>query len=129
MVRSLLRDDSEDAFLDILIGIEILLTDNEKSEVTYKLSIRVAYIMSKLNKGNNVDYRIIIKELYKYRSFIVHGSSDKNKFSISKTLNKDCHSIALDIFKQTLKFIILKKELLNSKNIPQDADNMIMNEF
>lgn len=56
MVRSLLRDNSEDAFLDILIGIEILLNDNEKSEVTYKLSIRVAYIMSKLNKGNNADY-------------------------------------------------------------------------
>lgn len=129
MARSLLRDDSEDAFLDILIGIEILLTDNEKTEVTYKLSIRVAYIMSKLNKGNNVDYRTIIKELYKYRSSIVHGNSDKNKFSTSKTLNKDCHSIALDIFKQTLKFIILKKELLNSKNIPQDVDNMIMNQF
>ena len=129
LVRSLLRDDHEDAFLDILIGIEILLTDNEKSEVTYKLSIRIAYIISKLNKRNNVDYRTIIKELYKYRSSIVHGNSNKNKFSISKTLNKDCHSIALDIFKQTLKFIILKNELLNSKNILKDVDDMIMNEF
>ena len=129
LFRALLRENHEDAFLDILIGIEILLTDDEKTEVTYKLAIRVAYIMNKLNKVKDVDYKGVMKELYKYRSAIVHGNSNKDKLSVSKTLNKDCYNIALDIFRQILKSIILKDNLLNSNNIPSEVDNMIMKEF
>ncbi len=127
--RALLRENQEDAFLDILIGIEILLTDNEKTEVTYKLSMRITYIMNKINKTTETGYRIVLKELYKYRSAIVHGNSDKNKYSSSKALNKDCYSIALNIFRQVLKLIISKDELLESKDIPQEIDNMIINGF
>lgn len=125
--RALVRDNKEDAFLDILIGIEILLTDNEKTEVTYKLSMRISFIMNKLSK--DIDYRKVLKELYAYRSAIVHGNSNKQKLSHSKSLNKDCYSIALDIFSKILKTIILDDILINSKDIPQEIDNMIINKF
>lgn len=127
LIRALVRDNQEDAFLDILIGIEILLTDNEKTEVTYKLSMRISFIMNKL--GKDIDYRKVLKELYTYRSAIVHGSSNKQKLSHSKSLNKDCYSIALDIFSKILKTIILDDTLINSKDIPQEIDNMIINKF
>ncbi len=127
LIRALIRENQEDAFLDILIGIEILLTDNEKTEVTYKLSMRVSFIMNRLNK--EIDYRKVLKELYSYRSSIVHGSSNKEKLSFSKYLNKDCYSIALDIFNKTLRKIILDDKLINSKDIPQVIDNMIISSF
>ena len=127
LIRALVRDNKEDAFLDILIGIEILLTDNEKTEVTYKLAIRISFIMNRLNK--DIDYRKVLKDLYACRSAIVHGSINKQKFSYSKYLNKSCYNIALDIFSKILKEIILDNKLITSKNIPLEIDNMIINSF
>ena len=127
LIRALIRDNKEDAFLDILIGIEILLTDNEKTEVTYKLAMRISFIMNKINK--DIDYRKILKDLYAYRSAIVHGNVNKQKFSYSKYLDKSCYNIALDIFSKTLRLIILDNKLTASKNIPLEIDNMIINSF
>lgn len=127
LIRALIRENKEDAFLDILIGIEILLTDNEKTEVIYKLSMRISFIMN--NLSNNIDYRKVLKDLYAYRSAIVHGNANKQKFSYSKFLNKDCYSIALDIFSKILKLIIFNDNLINSKDIPQEIDNMIIKMF
>lgn len=127
LIRALIRENKEDAFLDILIGIEILLTDNEKTEVTYKLSMRISFIMNNLSK--NIDYRKVLKDLYAYRSAIVHGNYNKKKLSYSKYLKKDCYSIALDIFSAILKSIVLNNTLINSKDIPQAIDNMMINMF
>lgn len=127
LVRALIRDNKEDAFLDILIGIEILLTDNEKTEVTYKLAMRISFIMSKINK--DIDYRKVLKELYGYRSAIVHGNVNKQKLSYSKYLNKNCYDVALDIFSDTLKILILNDKLIRSKDIPQEIDDMMISKF
>ena len=127
LIRALIRENKEDAFLDILIGIEILLTDNEKTEVTYKLSMRISFIMNNLSK--NIDYRKVLKDLYAYRSAIVHGNSNKEKLSYSKYLKNYCYSIALDIFSSILKSIVLNNTLINSKDIPQEIDNMMISMF
>ena len=81
------------------------------------------------NLSNNIDYRKVLKDLYAYRSAIVHGNANKQKLSYSKFLNKDCYSIALDIFSKILKAIILDDALINSKDIPQEIDNMIIKMF
>ena len=66
---------------------------------------------------------------YAYRSAIVHGNSNKEKLSYSKYLKKDCYSIALDIFSSILKSIVLNNTLINSKDIPQEIDNMMISMF
>ena len=83
--------------------------------------------MSKISK--NIDYRKVLKELYGYRSAIVHGNINKQKFSYSKYLNKNCCDVALDIFSSTLNIIILNDKLIDSKDIPQEIDNMIISKF
>lgn len=126
LIRALIRDEQEDAFLDILIGMEILLTDNEKTEVTYKLSMRISFIMNKLNKEKNINYAKVLKDLYKYRSAIVHGNADKDKLSYLKYLKKSCYNVSLEIFSKILKAVILNNDLLQSKEIPKEIDNMII---
>ena len=44
---SYLKTSEEDSFLDLVIGIETLLSDDDKGELTYKLSARVAVLLNK----------------------------------------------------------------------------------
>jgi len=66
-----LRDDSEDAFLDAMIGVEALL-GRERDEITFRLSLRAAAALAR--KWDPNDIFELLKFLYGQRSAIVHGS-------------------------------------------------------
>lgn len=71
------RDDDVDAILDAIIGMELLLGDQNDS-LTFKLRMRVAGL-AKLTDGR-FDPELAFKqmgELYATRSEIVHGSTSK----------------------------------------------------
>jgi hypothetical protein len=73
---SYLRDNDEDSILDIIIALETLLSDNEKGEITHKLALRTAKLLSVFNplyKATEVFKAV--KKIYGFRSAIVHGSS------------------------------------------------------
>lgn len=66
-----LRDDSEDAFLDAMIGGEALL-GRGREEITFRLSLRAAAALAW--KWDPNDIFELLKFLYGQRSAIVHGS-------------------------------------------------------
>lgn len=79
-----LRDDSEDAFLDAMIGVEALL-GREHNEIIFRLSLRAAAALAW--KWNPEDIFALLKFLYGQRSALVHGSG-KVKESVNFQ-NKD----------------------------------------
>jgi len=61
-----------DSFLDLMITLENLFLKNTSQELSYKLSMRMAYILGKDKKDRINIYRFI-KDAYNLRSKIVHG--------------------------------------------------------
>lgn len=76
-----LRDSPEDVVLDATIGLEALLGDGQRGEMTYKLSVRSAALLGAFDATElSLDVARHIKKIYSYRSAIVHGSSsDRSK--------------------------------------------------
>ena len=73
---SYLRDNEEDSILDIIIGLETLLGDTEKTEITHKLALRTAKLISVFNKESKaLEIFESIKKIYEFRSAVVHGSN------------------------------------------------------
>ena len=78
---SYLKISEEDSFLDLVIGIETLLSDDDKGELTYKLSIRVAVLLNEFSDYkplNRYEIYSAMKKIYAYRSAIVHGKAEKD---------------------------------------------------
>lgn len=72
-----------DSFLDLMITLENLFLKKTSQELSYKLSMRMAYILGKDKKDRINIYRFI-KDAYNLRSKIVHGEKldklDNQKF-------------------------------------------------
>ena len=77
--RSMLRNSEEDTILDAIIGLEVLLSDNDKGEITYKLSSRMATLTTLTNNHSltPLDVRKEVSQIYRYRSEIVHSKKRK----------------------------------------------------
>jgi hypothetical protein len=69
-----LRVAEEDAVLDLCIALEAALGDRQRSEMTYKLSMRAAALLAAdRNKAAQWETVRRVKALYGWRSAIVHG--------------------------------------------------------
>jgi hypothetical protein len=119
---SYLRDNDEDSILDIIIALETLLSDNEKGEVTHKLALRTAKLISVHNK----DYDAIqvfnaVKKIYDFRSAVVHGSSkldSKREIRLHEEA-KPINTIALanDFLREIIRILIEYPIYLDSKEV------------
>ncbi len=69
--------DIEDRIIDQMIALESLYLGNEQ-ELTYKLAIRTAFLLRKRQDHRSIVFNNI-KEAYRYRSRIVHGSNPPSK--------------------------------------------------
>lgn len=124
---SYLRDNEEDSILDIIIALETLLSDNNKGELTYKLSMRIAKLLNFHNeKYDSIETFGIMKKIYDYRSAVVHGSSKVNSKKEIK-IEKDKRSIktisiANDYLREVLKILILNPKYLD----PKEIDKLIL---
>ena len=105
---SYLKTSEEDSFLDLVIGIETLLSDDDKGELTYKLSVRVAVLLSKFadyKPFNPYEIYTAVKKIYAFRSAIVHGKAEKdiekNKNIILGDRNYETKNVA-EFFLQNL---------------------------
>lgn len=77
VMRATLRDDSEDAFLDAMIGVEALL-GRERDEITFRLALRAATALAW--KWNTNEIFNLVKFLYGQRSAVVHGSGKVKEY-------------------------------------------------
>lgn len=70
-----LRERPDDATIDALIGLESLLSDGQTTELTHKLALRAAALLSCCGSATTAADEIFteIKKIYAYRSTVVHG--------------------------------------------------------
>jgi len=71
-----LRKDDADSILDVTIGLEALLGDKSKTEMTHKLAMRMAAVSKIEPFAGSTPAQVFkhVKLIYKYRSSVVHGS-------------------------------------------------------
>ena len=71
--HSAYHGDIEDRLIDQMIALESLYLANEQ-ELTYKLALRIAFLLRKRKDHRNIVFANI-KKAYRYRSRIVHGNN------------------------------------------------------
>ena len=84
---SLLGSDEDDAVVDLCTCLEIMLTDDTKTEIRHKLRLRAAAVIAESYPG--VDARVVfdgMDDVYNLRSFVLHGSKSTKK-------KKDLHKM------------------------------------
>lgn len=76
-----LRQHEEDAILDVTIGLETLLADDSRNEITYRLALRLAALCAIAPFEGQKPSKVFLlaKKLYDFRSAVVHGSPKAEK--------------------------------------------------
>ena len=68
------RVEKADALVDCVIGLEALLgTEDERTELAYRFRVRGSVLLSD-KRSERKKHVEVLKELYKLRSQVVHGS-------------------------------------------------------
>ncbi|RNL52775.1 HEPN domain-containing protein [Pedobacter jejuensis] len=85
--KSTLRAEEEDIIVDLIIALEMLLSDSEKNEITHKLALRISTLLSKHlpEKYEPLAVFANVKKIYAYRSGIVHGNYKTKQIKEIKT--------------------------------------------
>jgi hypothetical protein len=120
------REDFEDVeIVNSLTALEALLLTDGKSEITYRLSMRVAHLI-----GTDDDSRKKLfhnmKEFYDLRSMIVHGSRMKPKHRTRLEQSDDLREIVRAVL---LTILTLIGEGMNKPQIDQLLDEIIFDQF
>lgn len=122
--RCLIRDNEEDAVLDATIALEALLSDGNQ-EMTHKLALRVG-ALSKLDTISDREPSKAfsdIKNIYNYRSAIVHGSKNTEQKRIIKLSNEKsttAHALAVDYLRMVLLILLKNEKYRTPTNIDFD---------
>jgi hypothetical protein len=124
--KSIMRESEEDVIIDLIIALEMLLSDSEKGEITHKLSLRLATLLSRYGKGfDPLKVFALMKKIYGYRSSVVHGSHDINKkreIKLEENMVIPLVNLAKDYLREILKIIIREPQYLRSSEI----DNLLL---
>lgn len=112
----LLRKNKEDSLLDAVIAMESLLDDESQGEITFKISLRMSYIISIYNKNIDPNETFdAMRKIYKTRSKIVHGNELKEN-DLKIKFNKQEYilsELAINLLCWSIKAIKKDKEILN----------------
>jgi hypothetical protein len=79
---AMLRDSEDDAIIDLCIGLEAALGDTSHAEITHKLALRTAAVVS---ASTSMDPQLVFKQvkgIYNVRSEVVHGKSGQRRWSV-----------------------------------------------
>jgi hypothetical protein len=119
---SYLRDNEEDSILDIIIALETLLSDNEKGEITHKLALRTARLISMFNQHYNaLQVFNAVKKIYDFRSAVVHGShkiDSKREIKLHAEAEPiSTISLANDFLREIIGVLIEHPQYLDSKEV------------
>lgn len=72
------RRNLEDSLIDYMIGLEVLYLPDGNQELSFRVAMRVAHVIENAAHTKH-DIFEFIRNMYKKRSNIVHGSSSKGK--------------------------------------------------
>jgi hypothetical protein len=108
-----------DRILDVMIALEALYSDSS-GDITYKLAIRIPAFLS-INRHYTFFLSKFVKEIYKVRSGLVHGSLDEKEFKLNIN-GVDFTSQSAEILESITRSSI--KRFLNLlKDSPKRKDN------
>lgn len=117
---AMLRDDDVDTIVDLCIGLEAALGDRSStSEITHKLALRTAAILALEPTVTSTASEIYrdVKDIYSYRSAVVHGGTDQDKkrnlrdSSGQRASHRCAPTVAQDYLRQTLMVLSARPEL------------------
>jgi hypothetical protein len=121
----MLREAEDDAVLDLLIGLEAVLSDRDKGELTFKLAIRTAALLGGLS---DYDPGVIfgqIKQLYNYRSAVAHGNAKRaTKLRTLDVGGEQVSSISLatSLLREVVRQLVRRPDLAT----PSDIDSKLI---
>ncbi len=110
-----------------IMGLEALfLKGNDRSELSYRLAIRIAKMSIILN-SNPIEIRKLVKEAYYIRSTYLHGDqlSSKEKSKSEKKVGKNMQNILLSVLDCLRMSIILNMELKKDEIGKKDFIDLI----
>ena len=100
-----------DSFLDLMITLENLFLKGTNQELSYKISMRMAYVLGK-DKDDRKKIFDFIKDAYNLRSKIVHGE-ESNKLDNQKFLE------LRELTKESLKYFLEYEDNWNGKKLDE----------
>jgi hypothetical protein len=119
----MLRETSDDAILDLLIGLEAALSDEKsKTEITHKLAMRSAAVLAGSSDFVPADVFTRVKKLYEYRSAVVHGNA-KGIVRL-KTIEIDgarvaSTDLAAYYLREVIRVLAMRDDLTNARAIDE----------
>jgi hypothetical protein len=125
--KAIMRQEEEDIIIDLIIALEMLLSDNEKTEITHKLALRISALLSlyKSDKYDPIQVFQNVKKIYTYRSSIVHGShktAAKREIKVEENVLVPLVNLANDYLRDILKIVITDAKYLK----PEEIDRLLL---
>lgn len=121
----LLRENEEDAILDVTGAMEVLLTPGDNAEITHKLATRLA-ALARLAASNHPPTTVFrnIKQIYRHRSNVVHGNVTKlgksKEIRITDARIIPTVKLATDYLRLALQVLIEHPEYLDPSRIDEE---------
>jgi hypothetical protein len=121
----LIRETEEDSILDATIAMEALLSDDERQEMTHKLALRMAALLSLSKSGQQTPVEVFraVKQIYRYRSAVVHGSAkttDKREIAISDREKIPTVTLAINYLRMAINILIDNPQYLKASKIDEE---------
>ena len=119
------RESQEDAILDATIAIEALLSDDNSQEITHKLALRIA-ALSKLDTLVKEDTNVIfeqVKQIYSFRSAVVHGSGktkEKREIKLTKKVGVPTVKKGMEYLRMIIRVLLNHPRYQNAKLIDSE---------
>jgi hypothetical protein len=113
-----MRGEEEDSILDVTIGLEALLGDSAKTEMTHKLAMRLAALCKiESFKGHDpADVFRYCKDIYSYRSAVAHGErkiEKKRIISLKEEKTIPAVKLGMDLLSFALRVLSRNQEYLD----------------
>lgn len=107
--KSVMRQEEEDIIIDLIIAFEILLSDNEKNDITYKLSMRISALICYYHIGKYKPTEVFgnVKKMYDYRSAIVHGNHNRAKKNREIQMPNNTIVPVVEIAREYLRLVLM----------------------
>lgn len=121
----LLRENEEDAILDVTGAMEVLLTPGDNAEITHKLATRLASL-ARFVASNEPPITVFrnIKQIYRHRSNVIHGNVTKLEKSKEIRINDakiiPIVKLAADYLRLALQVLIKRPEYLDPNRIDEE---------
>jgi hypothetical protein len=120
---SSLRNNEDDAVVDLCTSLEVLLTDDSKTEVLHKLSLRAAAIVHEFH--SRVPAHAVfdaIRVVYDLRSMLLHGKKTKKNLRVLAWGCREAPTLAIArwITRTILRWTVARDGRVNPKEIDRE---------